>query len=253
MYSLVSFSIMALNSRITGARSLGFSSTCFAIPSSQSFWIRWSWGSHPPVLVRRGQFDWVIEDDGTIENRPMHVMFFGYGRHDDCSEAIMMVGLAMAFSNGFAKVSVLRLRVYHGKKAMGSGFFAGFFVDAFPAFLPSRNRQMTSLVNWDGKWGWWASLETPALFPEELFMLKVRYIFTPARSNRMGTRLHLRLVYPVRIVVPVSHGMGTIQGQRANQRKRIYISRLLWSPPSVGVHSVSSAILLLKSKSGVRE
>lgn len=103
---------------------------------------------------------------------------------------------------------------------MGSGFFAGFFVGAFPAFLPSRNRQMTSLVNWDGKWGWWGSLETPALFPEELFMLKVRYIFTPARSNRMGTRLHLRLVYPVRIVVPVSHGMGTIQGQRANQRKK---------------------------------
>ena len=39
----------------------------------------------------------------------MHVMFFGYGRHDDCSEAIMIVGLAMAFSNGFAEVSVLRV------------------------------------------------------------------------------------------------------------------------------------------------
>ena len=73
----------------------------------------------------------------------MHVMFFGYGRHDDCSEAIMIVGLAMAFSNGFAELSVLR--VYHRKKAIGSGFFTGFSVDAFPAFLPSRNRQMTSL------------------------------------------------------------------------------------------------------------
>lgn len=25
----------------------------------------------------------------------MHVVFFGYGRHDDCSEVIMIVGLAM--------------------------------------------------------------------------------------------------------------------------------------------------------------
>lgn len=65
---------------------------------------------------------------------------------------------------------------------MGSGFFTGFLVDAFPAFLPSRNRQMTSLVNWDGKWGRWGSLETSALFPEELFMHEVD-IFTPARSS----------------------------------------------------------------------
>ena len=72
----------------------------------------------------------------------MHVMFFGYGRHDDCSEALI-VGLAMAFSNGFKEVSVLR--VYHGKKSMGSGFFAGFFVDAFPAFLPSRTDDVTGM------------------------------------------------------------------------------------------------------------
>ena len=79
----------------------------------------------------------------------------------------MIVGLAMAFSNGFAELSVLR--VYHRKKAMGSGFFAGFFVDAFPAFLPSRNGQMTSL-GWEPR-----NLRS---IPEELFMLKVRYIYT---------------------------------------------------------------------------
>lgn len=192
MYSLASFSIMALNSRITGTRSLGFSSTCFAIPSSQSFWIRWSWGSHPPVLFRRGQFDWVIEDDGTIENRPMHVMFFGYGRHDDCSEAIMIVALAMAFSNGFAEVSVLQ--VYCCTIGRKPWVLYWIFRLCFPCFSASRNRQMTSL-GWEvgpvgGAW------KPPLYSPRSCLCLRYRkrYLHLPV------------LVYPFRIVVPVSHG-----------------------------------------------
>lgn len=152
----------------------------------------------------------------------------------------MIVGLAMALRRwAFYESTVVSSEESHGFRVL-----CWIFRRCFPCFSASRNRQMTSLVNWDGKWGWWGSLETSALFPEELFMLKVRYIFTPARSSLPFPNCCARLARTV------------WEQSKANERikeKRIYISRLLWSPPSVGVHSVSSAISLLKSKSGVRE
>jgi len=67
---------MDWNSLITGANSLGFSSTCLATWPSHSFWIRWSAGSQPPVLYRqvdqfpRSEIEYAVP-------LPVHMMLFG--------------------------------------------------------------------------------------------------------------------------------------------------------------------------------
>ena len=64
----------SLNSSTTGCSFLGFLSTWSMTPPSQSWWARWSWGSHSPVLWNN-QFDVTRKVDIT-EHLPVDVVLF---------------------------------------------------------------------------------------------------------------------------------------------------------------------------------